>query len=114
MAGKRVGVIIINMVEKEDIQHLADLARIKVTDDEVPKLQKEINAIVDYVSVIKSLTIDSVETKKIGVRYNVLRVDEVSNQSGQYTGDLMKAAPAVDDRGYLKVQQILSTEENNS
>ena len=99
------------MVEKDDILHLADLARIKVTEAEIPQLQKEINAIVEYVSVIQSLTTDAVETKQLGARYNVFRADVVSNEPGAYTADLLAAAPATDERGYVRVQKILDTGE---
>lgn len=99
------------MGEKADILHLADLARIKVTDEEIPKLQTDINAIVEYVSVIQSLTTDRVAEKQLGARYNVLRADAVQNEPGAYTADLLAAAPATDERGYVKVQQILDTDK---
>ena len=98
------------MVGKEDILHLADLARIKVGDDEISQLQQEINEIVDYVSTIQSLTTDTVESKQYGARYNVVRSDEVSNEPGAYTADLLAAAPDTDERGYVRVQQILDTD----
>lgn len=101
------------MMTKEDILHLADLARITVSPDEIEQLQGEINDIVSYVSTVQSLTTE-VDTKQLGARFNVMRADEVSNKPGQYTADLLAAAPATDERGYLKVQQILDQDKADS
>lgn len=101
------------MIAREDVQHLADLARITITADEAEQLQKEIHDIVTYVSAIQSLTTD-VDTKQLGARYNVLRTDAVTNEPGSYTADLLAAAPDTDERGYVRVQQILDQTQEDS
>ena len=101
------------MITKKDILHLAELSRITVSEDEVGTLQSEVNDIITYVGAIQSLTATG-ETKQVGARYNVLRSDEVTNEPGEYTDDLLKAAPAVDEKGYVQVKQILSQDSDNS
>lgn len=99
-----------DMIEAKDVHELARLARIKVTDDEVAALQHEITDIIGYVSSIKSLTTDTVETKTPGARYNVFRDDVVTNEPGQYTDAMLAAAPHTHE-GYIKVKQILNPDD---
>ena len=101
------------MITQKDILHLADLSRITIAPEETERLQQEINDIVSYVSTIQSLTSD-VDTKQLGVRYNVARPDEVTNEPGSYTKDLLAAAPDTDEQGYVRVQQILDQDQNES
>ena len=101
------------MITQKDILHLADLARITVAPEEIERLQQEINDIVSYVGAIQSLTTD-VDTKQLGVRYNVARPDAVTNEPGSYTKDLLSAAPDTDGRGYVRVKQILDQDQNDS
>ncbi len=100
------------MITKKDILRLAELSRITVSEGEVVQLQSEIGEIIDYVGVVQSLTAAG-ETKQLGARYNVLRSDEITNKPGQYTADLLDAAPAVNKDGYVQVKQILDQEADN-
>ena len=96
-------------MQKTDIQHLAKLARIKVGDEEVADLQKDIDAVLEYVSVIDEITATAEMTKKVGPVYNVFRSDEVTCEPGSHTEDLLKEAPERDGN-YLKVKKILNTD----
>ena len=95
------------MVEKKDIEHLADLARITLNPEEIASLQTEIESILGYVSEVKNLTTDSVDTKVVGARYNVFREDKVTNQPESYTKVLLDEAPETKD-GYVVVKKILN------
>ncbi len=97
------------MVEKDDIIHLAELSRIALREDEIPRLQKEVGEIMEYVSTIQSMTTKTTSTKTLGARYNILRSDIVTNEPGVHTKDLLEAAPAVVD-GYDQVKKILHTD----
>lgn len=92
---------------REDIQHLASLARIKLTEAELVNFENELHSILEYVGAVQDLAGDTVDTEpQIGVRYNVLRDDEVTNEPGQYTKDLIEQMPDSKD-GFLKVKKIL-------
>lgn len=95
------------MVEKKDIEHLAELARITLDPDEITSLQTEIESILGYVGEVKHLTTDSVDTKVVGPRHNVFREDEVTNQPESYTKVLLDEAPETKD-GYVVVKKILN------
>lgn len=96
-------------MEIADIQHLARLARIRVSDDEAGKLKTDIEAVLEYVSVVNDITADSGITKKVGAVYNVFRPDEATNVPGAETETLLKEAPDRDG-DYLRVKKILNTD----
>ncbi len=98
-------------MKREDIEHLASLSRIRLTDAELKTLGSELPAIVDYVSVISDITSDHEASEPVvGARYNVLRTDEVKNAPDEYTADIIKEMPHSDGR-FLSVKKILQTDE---
>jgi len=64
------------MISKEEVQKLAELARLELSDQEVAGLQKDISNILDYVGQVSAVAIDDA-TPKVGVVHNVMRQDEV-------------------------------------
>lgn len=95
---------------KEEILHLGRLSRIELTDEEVAKFNTEITAILEYVSAINEISGDAALTKHVGARFNVFRKDEVTNEPGSYTDDLLAEMPETDGR-YMKVKKILDNED---
>lgn len=92
---------------KEEILHLASLARIQVSDQEVEKFQAEIQSILEYVGQVNDIVSDSDLEKVVGQVHNVFREDEVTNEPGSCSDDLIRAFP--DSEGnYLKVKKILN------
>ncbi|HLP43883.1 MAG TPA: Asp-tRNA(Asn)/Glu-tRNA(Gln) amidotransferase subunit GatC [Candidatus Nanoarchaeia archaeon] len=101
------------MIERKDVEKLAALARITVPEAEMAKLQKDMGAILEYVSQINEandlatdIQDDPSSVARFGVK-NVLREDAEPHESGKYTDVLLKAAPKSQD-GYIKVKKILS------
>ena len=93
-------------MERKDIEHLAKLSRIAVTDDEADALAKDITSILGYVSDIEEITGSKEEEKKAGALFNVMREDANPHEPGIYTEDLLNLAPERDGR-YVKVKKIL-------
>jgi aspartyl-tRNA(Asn)/glutamyl-tRNA(Gln) amidotransferase subunit C len=93
-------------MKKEDIEHLATLSRIAVTESEATELAKDITNILGYISEIEGITGEKAGEKKVGALYNVMREDENPHESGLYTEDLLTAAPLRDGQ-YIKVKKIL-------
>ena len=93
-------------MEKKDIEHLAKLSRIALSDEEISALTKDITSILGYVSEIEEIT-GSEETKKeVGALYNVMREDDNPHEPGIYTEDLLNCAPERSGQ-YIKVKKIL-------
>jgi aspartyl-tRNA(Asn)/glutamyl-tRNA(Gln) amidotransferase subunit C len=64
------------MIEKDQVLHVAKLARLKLSDDEVERMAKELSGILEHVEKISELDLDGVEpTSHVIQLENVLRPD---------------------------------------
>lgn len=93
-------------MKKEDIEHLAKLSRIAVTDIEAESLAESITNILGYISEIDEITADVEEIKEVGALYNIMREDGEPHEAGVYTEALLSAAPTRDGQ-YVVVKKIL-------
>jgi aspartyl-tRNA(Asn)/glutamyl-tRNA(Gln) amidotransferase subunit C len=95
------------MITKEDIQNLADLARIQVEEGEIERLRSSMEAILSYVSEVRAVSGEEVtNTLEPGTLRNVFREDAEPHEAGRYTAGVLKNAP--DKEGeYVKVKKIL-------
>ncbi len=93
------------MASTEDVQKLAALARLSIPEDRLPKLAKEFDAILGYVSQLDELTVD----KRLPLLpyTNVFRADENPHKPGIYTEKIAEQFPAREG-DYLSVKQIIS------
>lgn len=93
-------------MDKEELKKLAELARISVSDKELKGFQKDMKAILKYISQIQESTVHEGEkTEKEQLR-NVMREDEQAHESGIYTDNLLSQVPET-EMGYVKVKKIL-------
>jgi len=97
-------------MKKEDVIHLAKLARLELTPDEIEKYTKEIGDILGYVDQIKDVAGEEGRIESAGVR-NVFREDDDAMESGKYTDALIKEAPD-HKKNYVKVQKILNNDSD--
>ena len=93
-------------MEVKDIEKLAKLARIELTDKEKQAYLKEIGAILNYVDQIKEVVGKTGEERKAGNLRNVMREDDIPNVSSANTEALVAEFPRKKDN-YLKVKKIL-------
>jgi aspartyl-tRNA(Asn)/glutamyl-tRNA(Gln) amidotransferase subunit C len=93
------------MISKDDVQKLADLAHLAVADTELEKIAGEMDSILAYVSDVSKLASEEGEREKDDI-YNVMRDDVVTNESRQYSDDIIAQFPDK-ERGYLRVKKIL-------
>jgi aspartyl-tRNA(Asn)/glutamyl-tRNA(Gln) amidotransferase subunit C len=64
------------MIEKDQVLHVAKLARLKLSDDEVERMAKELSGILEHVEKISELDLEGVEpTSHVIQLENVLRPD---------------------------------------
>ena len=96
-------------MKKEDVLHLAKLARIKLSDKEVIRFAGEIESVINYVSQINEIVADKNLTKKVGPVYNVFREDKVTNLPGTFS-EVLKSSMPDRDGDYLKVKKILNSD----
>lgn len=94
---------------KFNVERLALLARIKLTSQEKEKLQKEFEAVLNYVSILKKIDVGGVSNQEAGrttESENIMREDADGNKPGEFSADLIREASSVED-GYIKVKHIL-------
>jgi aspartyl-tRNA(Asn)/glutamyl-tRNA(Gln) amidotransferase subunit C len=93
------------MITKQDIEKLAELARLKLTEAEAEKMQTDIGSILLYVDQLKEVH-ETTATTIVGSNRNVMREDIPQNAGGSYTRALVDSAPA-HDGDFVKVKKIL-------
>ena len=65
------------MIDREQVLHVAKLARLELSDDEVERMASELSGILEHVDRIAALDLDQVEpTSHVVSLENVLRADE--------------------------------------
>lgn len=80
-----------------DVQHLAQLSNLSLSNDEAESLRIDIDKILKYIESLKELDTDGVEpTYQVTDLQNVYREDEVV-ESGIEKNDLLKLAPDSND-----------------
>ena len=65
------------MIDRDQVLHVARLARLKLTDEEIERMAGELSGILEHVDRISELDLDGVEpTSHVIALENVLRPDE--------------------------------------
>lgn len=96
------------MIKKEEVQRIAKLARLELTEAETEKMQKDLSGVLDYFVVLKKAPQINADKKADVRRYenNGLRKDEVKEKPASLANNLVASAPDKQD-GYFKVKAIL-------
>ncbi len=81
------------MLTIDDINNLARLARIELSEEEKVKLQKDMESILGYVGQITSVKLDTTFEAKDMSLINVMREDAVTTETGEYTQAVLANAP---------------------
>jgi len=93
------------MITKEEVRHIAGLARIGVDEKEVEKFAADLSAVLDWIEELKEVDVTGVEpTAHITGMENITKGDiekDFSNKEG-----IVKLFPESKD-GYDKVKSIL-------
>jgi aspartyl-tRNA(Asn)/glutamyl-tRNA(Gln) amidotransferase subunit C len=93
-------------ISHDDVQHLAQLSSLQLTDEEVGALQIDLENIVGYIKQLDELDTTGVEpTYQVTDLQNVWRDDVVDNY-GIDTSALLSLAPATEAE-QIKVPKVL-------
>ena len=98
------------MISKEEVEHIAKLARLELTEKEVEKMQKDLSEILDYFDLLKKADTGqhpalTKSQRRVFANLNNLRKDEVVS-SHDIADELIAAAPEKKD-DYIKVKSVL-------
>ncbi|HAV11137.1 MAG TPA: Asp-tRNA(Asn)/Glu-tRNA(Gln) amidotransferase subunit GatB [Candidatus Moranbacteria bacterium] len=95
------------MLSRQEIQHIAGLARISLHEKEIEKYQKDLSGVLDYFAELQELDTEKVEPiGHITGMQNVFRSDLFSDFGSIGKDDILKNAPETKD-GYVKVKSVL-------
>jgi len=83
---------VITLIDRDDVEELAELAHLELSESEKEQFAEELNDVVEYVNRILEIDTGDVEpTYYPQPRENVLREDEVTNEDRRE--ELMNEAP---------------------
>ena len=97
----------------EDVKHVADLASLELTPEELPHMAKDLNAVLDYIAQLNELNTSDVPamaqaSEVLGLAAaqhgETLRPDEVLPSTDR--AEVMREAPETDGR-FFKVPKVI-------
>jgi aspartyl-tRNA(Asn)/glutamyl-tRNA(Gln) amidotransferase subunit C len=90
---------------REQVVHIAELARLALDDDEITQYQEQLSAVLAYAQRLQALDTDAIPpTASVLPARNVLR-DDIPRPS-LARDDVLANAPDVED-GHFRVQAVL-------
>ncbi len=93
----------------DDVKHIADLARLGLTQEEVTQYRNQLSEILDHAAILQQVDTSAIPpTATVLPLRNVMRDDEVEPSLSQE--DVLANAPDAVD-GYFKVRAILDVVE---
>jgi aspartyl-tRNA(Asn)/glutamyl-tRNA(Gln) amidotransferase subunit C len=88
------------MIDREEVLHVARLARLQLSEDEIEPMARELSAVLDHVAKIGELDLEGVPvTTHVAEVTGRLRVDEPRASLPREV--VLAQAPAVSGEGFL-------------
>jgi aspartyl-tRNA(Asn)/glutamyl-tRNA(Gln) amidotransferase subunit C len=95
------------MLDKQQIEHIAKLARLELTAEELEKYGGQISAILGYIEQLQEVDVDGVEpTAQVTGLTNAWREDEVNDWPKDENILALNDAPGKEGRN-IKVKRVL-------
>ncbi len=94
-------------VNKKDVEHVAALARLTFSSEELELYTEQFNDILDYINRLNEVDLENVEpTSHVQPLKNVLREDCAITSSTDLREAVLREAPAA-EHGYFKVPPVI-------
>ncbi|MFH0972713.1 MAG: Asp-tRNA(Asn)/Glu-tRNA(Gln) amidotransferase subunit GatC, partial [Patescibacteria group bacterium] len=91
---------------KQEVQHIAKLARLDLTDEELKKYGSQLSDVLNYIDLLREVDVKDVEpTAQVTGLENVLREDVVKDWNEKEVEAALADAPEKEDR-FIKVKRI--------
>ncbi len=92
---------------RAQVEHIAELAKLKLSEEEINKMTEQLSAILDYAARLQELNTDAISpTASVVPLNNVMRDDRVVPSLPR--ADVLANAPDKDERGeFFRVRAIL-------
>jgi aspartyl-tRNA(Asn)/glutamyl-tRNA(Gln) amidotransferase subunit C len=93
----------------EDVEHVAALARLGLTEEEKVRMSQQLSSILDHISVLNQLDTSAIPpTAQVIELANIMRPDEVRPSLERES--ILRNSPRTAD-GYIAVQAVLGGSE---
>lgn len=94
-------------LNRQQVQHIAELAKLKLDEDEIDRMTQQLSAILDHAARLQELDTDAISpTASVAALQNVMRADVVGTCLPRE--DVLANAPDTDERGeFFRVKAIL-------
>lgn len=90
---------------KKQVEHIAKLARLDLSEAEIAKFQTQLSGILDYVEQLNEVNTDNVEpTAQVTGLTNVKREDKV--ETLENTSALLSCSPLPIEKNQIKVKSV--------
>ena len=94
---------------KEDVDHVASLARLGLSDDEAELMREQLSSILDHIAVLQQIDTDAIPpTAQVNSLSNVLRDDTVRPS---LTQEQVLANAPQSRNGFLEVRAVMNDGE---
>ena len=94
-------------LSKQEIQEIAKLARLDLTEAELEKYGGQLSAVLSYIDQLKEVNVKGVEpTAQVTGMANVLREDKARDWDKEEIEEALKDAPER-ERGFIKVKRVI-------
>jgi aspartyl-tRNA(Asn)/glutamyl-tRNA(Gln) amidotransferase subunit C len=95
------------MISKDQVKHVAKLARLKLTDEEIERFSGQLSGIFDYMDVLNDIDTDGVlETSQVTGLENVTEEDEIQEKTDG--AKLLLSSKLPKERKQIRVKQVIS------
>ena len=96
-------------ITRAEVEHIADLARLELAEEEIERLQSDLSQILEYVEQLNELDTTAVlPTAHVVAQEDVLRED--APRPSLPIEDVLSNAPDA-EHGYFRVHAVLPEEE---
>lgn len=96
------------VITTDDVKHVARLANLPITDDQIPKFQSQLESILEFVKTVQTVDTDGVpETTQVTGLENIWREDVVED-SRTFTQDEALSNAKNKHNGFFMVKAILA------
>jgi aspartyl-tRNA(Asn)/glutamyl-tRNA(Gln) amidotransferase subunit C len=95
------------MLSEEQVRHVAKLARIALSDEEIAKFAVQLSSVFDYVDILQTVDTEGVaETNQVTGLVNVMEEDEIK-ESQSTREELLGATELPVDSKQIRVMKVL-------
>jgi aspartyl-tRNA(Asn)/glutamyl-tRNA(Gln) amidotransferase subunit C len=96
------------MIDLEEVKHIAQLARIEFSEEELKDLEKDLSSILDYFHRLEEVNVDDVKlVSRLSKGGKTMREDKPSKNNSQMSEKLLGLAPRTKSR-FVKVKSVFN------